>query len=304
MAVAFDTPIRQFLAKLKTERDCSPHTVSAYRRDLEAFAGFCTGRGVEDCTQVTAHHVRAFAARAHRRGLGGRSIARSLSAVRSFYRYLVRQQAIGHNPADGISAPKTEKNLPAALDVDQITRLLAPAGNGPLEKRDRAMLELAYSAGLRLAELVGVNLEHLDLSEGEVQVIAGKGKKDRRAQVGAKAAVALREWLPERAQLLDGRTEECALFVGRHGKRLTPRAVQQRFAHWAKKHGLERNLHPHMLRHSFATHLLESSGDLRTVQELLGHASIGTTQIYTHLDFQYLARVYDQAHPRARKKPA
>lgn len=296
-----DPAVIAFLETLKTEKHYSPHTISNYRRDLVAFSRFCADNDLNDWAAVTVHEVRRYAAHAHRRGLGGRSIARRLSAVRSFFEYLIRNGGARHNPAVDVASPRSPRKLPETLDVDQITRLLMPEGDDALARRDRAMLELTYSAGLRLAELVSLDLDDIDLADASLRVI-GKGGKGRIAPVGDKAGHAITTWLQERPALVDKRPGETALFVSRNGRRLTPRAVQQRFAHWAKKHGLGRNLHPHMLRHSFATHLLESSGNLRAVQELLGHADISTTQVYTHLDFQYLADVYDRAHPRAHRK--
>jgi integrase/recombinase XerC len=235
----------------------------------------------------------------HRRGLSGKSIQRALSALRSFYRYLLREKIVTCNPASGVSAPKSARRLPDTLNADQAARLVALEARDPLAVRDRAMLELLYSSGLRLSELVNLNIPELDLSAGSVRV-TGKGRKVREVPVGAKARAALRDWLAVRTEF--ARTEEAAVFVARNGRRLGARAVQQRLRQWAKRQGLEVPVHPHMLRHSFASHVLESSGDLRAVQEMLGHANISTTQIYTHLDFQHLAGVYDKAHPRARRK--
>jgi len=297
----FDREIQAFLDSLRIEKRYSPHTVGNYRRDLESFARYLHAEQITVLSAVTAYQVRAYAARLHRKGLAGRSIARNLSSVRSFYRFLLQRGLATQNPAAEIRAPRAANKLPKTLNVDQINRLLTPAGDDALARRDHAMLELMYSAGLRLAELVGLDLNDLDLAENAVQV-TGKGGKDRIALIGAKAQQALGKWLSVRLQLIPPATDQPALFVSRSGARLTDRAVQQRFDLWAKKNGLDTGLHPHMLRHSFATHLLESSGDLRAVQELLGHADISTTQVYTHLDFQYLAGVYDRAHPRAKRK--
>ena len=291
--------IAHFLENLRVERRLSPHTLSAYRRDLARLEEFCGAEGIAHWNQLTAHHIRALVAAQHRRGLDGRSLQRLLSALRSFFEYLLGRQELGHNPATGIRAPKSPRRLPNALDVDQMSRLLELPADGPLARRDRAIMELFYSSGLRLSELVTLDITALDLNDGTVRV-TGKGNKTRVVPVGRQARAALRTWLDER-RAIPG-PDERALFVGLAGRRMTPRAVQARIKFWARRQGLDVNLHPHMLRHSFASHLLESSGDLRAVQELLGHADISTTQIYTHLDFQHLAQVYDAAHPRARRR--
>lgn len=291
--------ITDFLAYLRNERRLSPHTLAAYGRDLRAFADYCRAAGLADWAAVDLHHVRAFAAARHRRGNSPRSVARTLSALRGFYEYLAREGRVRRNPAAGVSAPRQRRALPRVLDADQVARLLELPDEGPLARRDRAMFELLYSSGLRLAELAGLDLHDVALAEATVRV-TGKGAKTRILPVGRKALAALRDWLAVRSGL--AAVEERALFVGARGARLGPRAIQQRLRYWAMRQGLGVDVHPHMLRHSFASHLLESSGDLRAVQELLGHADISTTQIYTHLDFQHLARIYDQSHPRARKK--
>jgi len=292
--------LETFLIHLADERRLSPHTVLNYRRDLEAFKGFCDSQGIAGWEAVTVPHIRAFIAAEHRAGLGGRSLQRRLSAIRSFFHYLIREGQVADNPALAVRAPKAAQPLPHVLDVDQAMRLLDQPPQDPLEVRDHAILELLYSSGLRLAELVSLRLEDLDLEDASVRV-TGKGGKARLAPVGRCARAALTDWLAQRDALAP--PSEKALFVSRQGRALTPRSVQQRLTRWALKHGADTHLHPHLLRHSFASHLLESSGDLRAVQELLGHADIGTTQIYTHLDFQYLAKVYDAAHPRAKKRP-
>ncbi len=260
---------------------------------------FCRASVLTDWRQVTAHHVRQFAADNHRRGLSGHSIQRRLSALRSFYAYLLREGKARNNPATDVRAPKSEQRLPAVLDVDAMAQLLNIQGDHPLAIRDHAMLELFYSSGLRLSELVALDCRDLDLSQGTMEV-TGKGRKTRILPVGRQACLALRRWLEARAAL--NSDTDGALFLNRSGGRLSRRAVQQRLGHWARRQGMDGRVHPHMLRHSFASHLLESSGDLRAVQDLLGHADISTTQIYTHLDFQHLAEVYDRAHPRARKR--
>jgi integrase/recombinase XerC len=289
----------RFQQHLASERRLSPHTVSAYRRELEAFAHWCAQQGLHDWAHVDGQHVRGFAARSHAAGLQARSVQRRLSALRTFFGYLMREGAVPGNPAVGISAPKAGKRLPHTLDVDQMNRLLSLRPRGPLQLRDLAMMELLYSSGLRLAELVGLDLGDLDLTDRTVRVL-GKGSKARIMPVGKQAVTALQGWLRERAAL--AASGERAVFIGQRGRRLGARAVQLLVAGHARAQGLPQGVHPHLFRHSFATHLLESSRDLRAVQELLGHASISTTQIYTHLDFQHLARIYDSSHPRARRR--
>lgn len=291
--------IQSFLSSLRFERRLSHHTISAYRRDLDAFAIFCEKENIGSLDALDAQHVRSFAAEAHRRGQSPRSVARRLSAVRSFLRSLVEDGRLAANVAANVSAPKPRRRLPGTLDADQVAKLLESSGDDALALRDRAMLELFYSSGLRLAELVNLELRDLDFADQTVRV-TGKGNKTRVLPVGRHALEAIRHWLPERAGL--AAAEEAALFVSRKGTRLAARSVQARLDRWGKARGSARRLHPHLLRHSFASHLLESSGDLRAVQELLGHASISTTQVYTHLDFQHLAMSYDKAHPRARRR--
>ena len=291
----------EFLQYLASERRLSPHTRSSYQRDLGSLAGFCAARAIADWQDLDPAGARGLVAQLHRQGLAGRSIQRLLSAARSFYRFLLREQAVTRNPFIGIPAPKSGKRLPKALSVEQVMRLVEIEGEDLLAQRDRAMFELFYSSGLRLAELVALNVTDLDLRDGSVTV-TGKGTKTRILPVGAKARVAIETWLGARAGLAP--PGEAALFLGRNGRRLGARAVQQRLKSRAVRQGLAVPVHPHMLRHSFASHVLESSGDLRAVQELLGHANLSTTQVYTHLDFQHLAKVYDSAHPRARRKKA
>ncbi|MCA1851756.1 MAG: tyrosine recombinase XerC, partial [Beggiatoa sp.] len=285
--------IARFLAGI-AER--SPHTVSAYRRDLLALASHAAETGLCDWAEIDAGYLSLFIAACHRRGLGGRSLQRRLSAIRAFYRHLERAGRVSRNPAQGLRAPKAQKRLPEILDVDQSAHLMAIPGTDDLAIRDRALLELIYSSGLRVSEAVGLDLADLDLVEREVRV-TGKGQKRRIVPVGRYAVETMRSWLPVRAECTS--PEERAVFVGRRGQRLSVRAVQKRMYEWGIRQGMDQRLHPHMLRHSFASHLLESSGDLRAVQELLGHADIVTTQVYTHLDFQHLAKVYDATHPRA-----
>lgn len=308
--------LARFRRYLQSERRLSAHTDSSYTRDLKALIGFCDVAGLTDWSALGSHHIRSFAAHSHAAGLSPRSIQRRLSAVRSFYEFLLREAPaeslrgsrgrggrrtlrVTLNPALEVRAPKAPRRLPQTLDADQMARLLQIPAGGGLTARDRALMELLYSSGLRLAELVGLDLSDLDLKDRTVQVL-GKGRKSRIVPVGRLAVAALRAWLKERAAL--AAAAETALFVGRSGRRLGPRAIQQRVDYWAKRQGLGLHVHPHLFRHSFASHLLESGGELRGVQELLGHADISTTQIYTHLDFQHLARIYDAAHPRARRK--
>ena len=293
--------IAQFLQYLQAEKRYSEHTLSNYARDLASLVQFKDKYlQSKNWQQLTAHDMRAFAAASHRQGLGGKSIARRLSASRSFFKYLLREGALTFNPADGVSAPKSEKKLPNAVDADSLNSLLERPSNKPADIRDHAMLELFYSAGLRLSELVSLGIKDMQSADGQLS-ITGKGAKDRRVMVGEKAQQAVTRWLGVRERFAKANSGD-ALFLNQQGGRLSSRGVQQRIQLLAQKRGLGRNLHPHMMRHSFATHLLESSSDLRAVQELLGHANISTTQIYTHLDFQYLAETYESAHPRAKKK--
>ncbi len=291
--------IAGYLEHLSKERRLSPHSSSNYARDIGALADFLERGNVTDWKHVDSQHVRVFAARSHAAGLNPRSVQRRLSAVRGFFGYLAREGVAGSNPAVDVRAPKAAKRLPGTLDVDQINQLLDIPGDDALAVRDRAVMEFFYSSGLRLAELVGLSLTDVDLADRTVRVL-GKGAKTRIVPVGRKACEAIRAWLKERATL--AAVDETALFVGRNGQRLQPRAIQLRIAHWARRKGLPSRVYPHLFRHSFATHLLESSKDLRGVQELLGHADISTTQVYTHLDFAHLARTYDASHPRAKRK--
>jgi integrase/recombinase XerC len=299
MDVSLRDPIDAYLRYLRTERRTSAHTVDNYARDLARLHSFCAEERLDDWSRLEPTQLRVWIARLHRQGLSGRSIQRWLSATRSFYRYLLREGCVARNPASGIPAPKAPKRLPKVLSADEAARLVAIQGDDPMMRRDRALLELFYSSGLRLSELIGLDLNDLDLAEGLVRV-TGKGAKVRIVPVGTPARAALAEWLAERARFVPA--EATAVFVDAEGRRVKARAVQRRLALWARRQGLTQPVHPHMLRHSFATHLLESSGDLRAVQELLGHANISTTQVYTHLDFQHLAKVYDAAHPRAKRR--
>jgi len=305
MAAEIDQPLAtelaQFLAHLEDERQLSPRTVRAYKHDLTRFCLALRTQGATCFAEITPAEVRVFVAGQHRDGLSGRSLQRQLSAIRSLYEYLHREGLCANNPARGVRAPRVKRHLPKSMDAEFTAETLNQTATDPLEIRDLAMLELFYSSGLRLAELVNLDLGELDLFEGTAKVL-GKGSKTRIVPIGGKALDALHVWLATRETSL--RPGLCqAVFVGRHGGRLGARSVQLRLRRWAKNKGLDVSLHPHLLRHSFATHLLEASGDLRAVQELLGHADISTTQVYTHLDFQHLARVYDHSHPRALKRP-
>ena len=291
--------ISRFVSHLQDERRVSPHTVSNYQRDIHCLARFCDARGINCWKDLDADAMRAYCAYLHQQGLSGRSIQRLLSSTRSFFRFLMREQAVVVNPAAGVSAPKASKRLPKTLTVEQASRLMEIPEDGSLALRDRAIMELLYSSGLRLAELIALDVADVDLADASVRV-AGKGGKQRVVPVGSRAREAIARWLATRAQY--ALPEERAMFVGRSGRRISGRSVQQRMQYWALKQEIGVPVHPHMLRHSFASHVLESSGDLRAVQELLGHADISTTQIYTHLDFQHLAKVYDDAHPRAKRK--
>jgi integrase/recombinase XerC len=285
-----------FLAHLDVERRMSAHTLDAYRRDLQALAEWSEAQGARDPSALHTEQLRQFIAAEHRRGLSPKSLQRRLSACRSFYRWLLRHGRIGANPAAALRAPKAPRKLPQVLDVDEAVQLVELPTDAPLGLRDRAMLELFYSSGLRLSELCALRWRDLDLAEGLVTVL-GKGGKQRTVPVGSHARAALEAWRAESA----GRTEH-PVFPGRGGAPIGARAVQIRLRRLAQRQGLFKRVHPHLLRHSFASHVLESSGDLRGVQELLGHADIATTQIYTHLDYQHLAKVYDGAHPRAKRK--
>ncbi len=290
--------IEQFLHTLQ---HLSVHTSSAYARDLKQLFEYCEKHDIENWQDMDGRQLQKYVAFRHRKGIGGRSLQRSLSAIRSFYKYLLDENEVSQNPAQGLMPPKSSRKLPNVLDVDQTARLLEFDENNPLDIRDRAILELMYSSGLRLSELVSLNLDSIDFNDRLVTVL-GKGKKTRTIPVGKVAIKAIVMWLKSRNDLV--KSDEDALFISKLGKRISPRTIQQRLKQRAIKQGVEFHVHPHMLRHSFASHILESSSDLRAVQELLGHADISTTQVYTHLDFQHLASVYDSAHPRARKNEA
>jgi len=288
--------LHDYVAHLSDERRLSAHTAKNYARDIGALLALSGDTALEN---LGNHQVRRIVAQLHAGGLGGRTLARMLSAWRGFFKYLARDHGFENNPCLGIRAPKVAKTLPRALSPEEAGRLMEISGGDALAVRDKAMLELFYSSGLRLAELIGLAPNDVNLSDATVRV-TGKGGKMRVVPVGRHALGALNAWLGQRSQI--GGLDERALFVNRRGERLSARAVQLRIRAWALKLGLAGSVHPHMLRHSFASHLLQSSGDLRAVQDMLGHASISTTQVYTQLDFQHLAKIYDAAHPRAKRK--
>jgi len=295
-----DNWISHFLAYLENEKRYSIHTCKAYQRDLDNFLEFITPFKMESWPSVTIHHLRQYVVYLNKKKQSAKSIQRKLSSLRSYFRYLMRENILTANPVEGVKAPKVEKHLPKVLDVDQVQQLFSKDETDPLLIRDLAMLELLYGSGLRLSELVSLNLDDLDFSDLSLRV-TGKGNKTRILPLGKMAVIGLKKWLPIRINWL--KTDQSALFLSKRGSRISARSVQSRLQFWGKKQGLNTGLHPHRLRHSFASHLLESSGDIRSVQELLGHENLTTTQIYTQLDYQHLAQVYDQAHPRAKKKP-
>ena len=291
--------IGSFIEFLTIERQLSINTIENYQRDLNKFSRYCLEKKIQDLKFVDSHTVRQFIAQLHRQGLGGKTIQRNLSSLRSFFKYLIKEKKAHHNPALGISAPKSARKLPKTMDTEQVNFLLSFKDNDPLAIRDKAIMELLYSSGFRISELASLNNNTIDYKNGSVSV-TGKGNKTRLLPIGKMAIKATQDWLRIRQDWANA--DEPALFINKQGKRLQIRSIQKRLTHWGIRQQLDASLHPHKLRHSFASHLLESSGDLRTVQELLGHSDISTTQIYTHLDFQHLAKVYDKAHPRSKKK--
>jgi len=292
--------IDDFLQYLTQEKRMSSHTVTNYQRDLKQLLTFLQSNELSLWQSIKSKHIRQFIVQLHRHGLAGRSIQRALSAIRSLYRFLIREGLADNNPALAVQAPKSEKRLPATLDVDQMSALLDNTTQDTLIAcRDRAMMELFYSSGLRLAELAGLNIRDVDFGD-QLVYVTGKGSKDRVIPIGSQAIKALQLWLEQRDEL--GFFEQTAVFITQQGRRLAARSIQKRLEVRGKQGGISDKVHPHRLRHAFASHMLEASGDLRAVQELLGHADISTTQIYTHVDFQHLAKVYDAAHPRAKKK--
>jgi integrase/recombinase XerC len=290
----------EFLQRLRTERQLSPHTVSAYRRDLVCLKKYCDENSIEHWKDLRVHNMRRFAAVSYASGLSPRTIQRRLSGARSFMDWLIREGHLKANPVIEIYAPKVARRLPATLDPEQMEQLLTVPGDSRNALRDKAIMELLYSSGLRLAELVNLDLGDIDLNDATVRV-TGKGNKQRIIPVGRYAREAISAWLKVRVQESD--LEERAVFVGPRGSRISRRAVQAMVRRRAVEAGLPQRVYPHLFRHTFATHMLESSSDLRAVQEMLGHADISTTQVYTHLDFQHLAQIYDKAHPRAQRLP-
>lgn len=295
-ADALRMQVEAYLEHLAVERRLSAHTTENYRRDLVALLEWMDAGGIADFADIDGERLRGFIAGEHRRGLSPKSLQRRLSALRSFFRYLLKRGRLAANPAQGLRAPKAPRKLPQILDPDEMTQLVEVPTDAPLGLRDRALLELLYSSGLRVSELCALRWRDLDLAEALVRV-SGKGGKVRIVPVGSHALVALAQWKDDQRA-----ATEAPVFPGRAGKPITPRAVQLRLRQLAQQQGIWKRVHPHLLRHSFASHVLESSGDLRGVQELLGHANIGTTQVYTHLDFQHLARIYESSHPRARRR--
>ncbi len=299
LPVSFTEPLNRFYEFLRSEKGLSIHTQRNYKQQLETMAHYLLSVGVKDWKQVDAAWVRQLASKGMRSGMKESSLATRLSSLRSFFDFLVLRGELNANPAKGVSAPRKKRPLPKNLDVDEMAQLLDVDNDDPLSVRDRAMMELMYGAGLRLAELVSINVKEVNFGAEEIRVI-GKGNKERIAPLSGQSKEWIRNWLKVRNQLAN--EGEPALFVSKLGGRISHRNVQKRMAEWGQKQAVNSHISPHKLRHSFATHVLESSNNLRAVQELLGHENISTTQIYTHLDFQHLAEVYDQAHPRAHKK--
>ncbi len=293
--------LAEFFRQLAAEVRASKHTVSNYQRDMKQLYRYCVDKSINQWGDLKHADIRSHIAARHRKGLSSKSLQRELSAIRSFYDYLLKKGQASVNPAQQIKAPKQPRKLPKTLDVDQLTGLLEAGTSSLLEIRDLAMFELFYSSGLRLSELSALDLTDIDLPDSTLTVRIGKGGKSRVLPVGSKAVAAIENWLQQRVVKIA--RKEPALFVSMRGTRLGQRNIELRLKQWCIKKDIPEHIHPHMLRHSFASHLLESSQDLRAVQELLGHSNIGTTQIYTHLDFQHLAEIYDKAHPRAKKKP-
>ena len=292
--------LADFVDQLKYEKRASEYTISSYKRDMQQLSRYCANKAIVHWTDLQQSDIRSHIAGRHRQGISSKSLQRELSAIRSFYNFLLKKGRAASNPAQHVKAPKQSRKLPKTLDVDQVTGMLEAGTSSVLEIRDLAMFELFYSSGLRLGELAALDWTDIDLADQSLVVRSGKGGKTRVLPIGGKAVGAIENWLQERSKM--GANTETALFVSTRGSRLGRRSIELRLAQWCKKKGMDEHIHPHMLRHSFASHLLESSQDLRAVQELLGHSNISTTQIYTHLDFQHLVEVYDKAHPRAQKK--
>jgi integrase/recombinase XerC len=291
----------QFIDYLRDVRQLSPHTLSNYQRDLASLQRYCEEHNRQSAEQLVEADIRTWVSQLHRRGLAGSSIQRSLSAVRSFFSYLSREQGRPRNPAASVQAPRRPRKLPKTLDADQVNKYLSFDEDSVIARRDRAITELFYSSGLRLAELVAVDINDID-PHSKLLTVTGKGNKTRTVPVGSMALQAIERWLQVRPDNSADEDGAAALFTSSRGQRISVRNIQARLKVQGRKSGMLQDVHPHMLRHSFASHMLESSGDLRAVQELLGHANISTTQVYTHLDFQHLAKVYDAAHPRAKRR--
>ena len=291
--------IKRYLLHIASQRGLSPVTINNYQRHLNEFVTLLQAKEIKTWQQLDTHQVRLLAKELHQKGIKARSIATKLSALRSFLEFLVKDDQLTFNPAKGVSAPKLDKPLPKNINVDDMAQLLNIEGDDPLTIRDHCMMELMYSSGLRLSELVGINLQDIKLSEKEI-MITGKGSKQRLLPITKKAVETIKQWLKIRSEFTT--SGEKALFLSKQKRRISARSVQMRMEKWGLQQSLPSHVNPHKLRHSFATHLLESSGNLRAVQTLLGHADLATTQIYTHLDFQHLAEVYDKAHPRAKRK--
>jgi integrase/recombinase XerC len=300
MNTELSSSVNDFIAYLTYEKRASVHTIKSYQRDIGQLQHYCEGMQTLAWAALSTAQLRMYIGQRHRSGLGAKSVQRELSAIRSFYAFLLKNNCVESNPATVLRAPKAPKKLPKVLDIDQVMGLLDAQPDSILEQRDLAMFELFYSSGIRLSELTGVDLQDIDFTARFIHIRAGKGGKSRMVPVGSKALQALAQWLPQRQQ--KAKPHEHAVFISTRGVRMSPRNVELRLTAWCKKHGIAEAVHPHMLRHCFASHLLESSEDLRAVQELLGHSNISTTQIYTHLDFQHLAVIYDKTHPRAKKK--
>lgn len=290
--------LKEYLEFLNFERGLSPLTRENYARDITQLIKLADSAALNE---LQTNHIRRFIANLHSKGLGGKSIARMLSSWRGFFDFLVNRKGFTNNPVIGLRAPKSPKTLPQALSIEQAVKLVDISDDDVLGIRDHAILELFYSSGLRLSEVVNLNMDVLDFSEGTV-IVTGKGNKTRIVPLGSHAIDAIQKWLQTRSQILINNPSEKAVFIGLQGRRISARNIQYRLKEWSIKQGINSSVHPHMLRHSFATHVLQSSGDLRAVQEMLGHANISTTQVYTHLDFQHLSKTYDAAHPRAKKK--
>ena len=290
-------PVEQFLDYLKSEKQLSLNTQINYRRQLYALISLIEDSEIARWQDLDSSAVRLLISQSKRAGLQARSLSLRLSALRSFYDWMIKCDLVSANPARSVLNPKLGQHLPKNIDIDEINQLLNIEYNDPLSVRDRAMLEVMYGSGLRLSELVNLNCRELNLQDGEVRVM-GKGNKERKLPLGRESIKWIKHWLSMRDFLAP---QDDALFISKLGKRISARNVEKRFAQWGVKQGLSAHVHPHKLRHSFATHMLESSGDLRAVQELLGHSDLSTTQVYTHLDFSHLSEVYDAAHPRAKR---